>query len=740
MKKSFILLGACLLLMGYLSQIEYASASRPSTVDGLTEQKRTTSKQEIQDGVMNKIDAPTTSGKTTEVTNTKTVNEQSKSASSTSKVMEATTELLAGKEGKATYLDALFSYINSTTVSISNQYVAKSMTLRNDFTELYVGSDNYTKYYGSSTDIPGTSYQFTGTLGIKINSVTPTAASKEYVSVVHRDGKFYATRTEKSADAMNVTFDIDYTYYLQDVSIKYYTSSGQVTLITYPMLEAAQQSTTVSHQLPDLAGLTGLTKFNTVNGNYWKEVLGTPVAEFSIKNGVSNRNNLSVGDSFLPESEFEFSMTNANYVFGDMIGEESVNIRATWTKNRDVYQEITVPVKIEWGNTLAIGGYTTTLGSRLSASFSLVDAENKRVLTAGVAESDDFQVVHSSFPGQKYFSIDRFDLSNASELALSEELNGIDHVEANGDTPRRNAINEWGTRSVNTGDIVRVWTREDKNYVYENEVQNSYTDGLNSVYYEILSSGFNPLDLNKLKTTTQNIKFGMTQSELDSSIDNYLNTGNYSNLDVVKFTKYPDTSASGTTEGKIQVSETLNSGKKVTYEYTVPFTVTGELKATVATDAKITTTLGADSSKLSTDNLIETVTLDGKEVTSDNYTLEITNASSIYTDTVLARSAKIKVTLKSDTTRTTEVSVPVEIKWGDTLAAGGFDGSDRISNTFSLVNQNGLSIIAGLGNRDDSGVVHTYFPDTTYYTFDWWDASAEANDIQLTDTTNGTKH
>ncbi|MFP7307013.1 hypothetical protein SFC81_05495 [Enterococcus faecalis] len=96
-----------------------------------------------------------------------------------------------------------------------------------------------------------------------------------------------------------------------------------------------------------------------------------------------------------------------------------------------------------------------------------------------------------------------------------------------------------------------------------------------------------------------------------------------------------------------------------------------------------TTTLGIDITKLDYSKFVTNVKLGDQLLSPDHYTVSLINNFS--TDTVGNEIAKVKVTSKSDASKIVEVPVPVNVKWGNTIAISGI-----------WVNSNNHRIVAAL--------------------------------------------
>ncbi|MCZ4369806.1 hypothetical protein O3Q50_10505 [Enterococcus lactis] len=112
-----------------------------------------------------------------------------------------------------------------------------------------------------------------------------------------------------------------------------------------------------------------------------------------------------------------------------------------------------------------------------------------------------------------------------------------------------------------------------KTAVSRNEQLVKEVIGHPQAFYELTANGFNLLRINQLKVETQTIESGLTEEELSQNIESYLSTDGFDTIHVTKFIQYPDTSKAGTSNGIIEVEETLATGGTATYNYTVPFIV-----------------------------------------------------------------------------------------------------------------------------------------------------------------------
>lgn len=144
------------------------------------------------------------------------------------------------------------------------------------------------------------------------------------------------------------------------------------------------------------------------------------------------------------------------------------------------------------------------------------------------------------------------------------------------------------------------------------------------------------------------------------------------------------------------------------------------IKRLTAEPASPTTSLGIDISKLDYSKFVKNVKLRNQVLSSDQYKVELIN--SFATDTVGTKTAKVRITLKSDTSKTVEVDVPVEVGWGNSVVYGSYDYylNGRTLAAFTLYTESTPTIVASQGQSDDNLAIDAKFPNKQYYTFNWF--------------------
>ncbi|EOA3013200.1 hypothetical protein ACHY8Y_002682 [Enterococcus faecalis] len=149
--------------------------------------------------------------------------------------------------------------------------------------------------------------------------------------------------------------------------------------------------------------------------------------------------------------------------------------------------------------------------------------------------------------------------------------------------------------------------------------------------------------------------------------------------------------------------------------------------------------LGMDSSKFDYSKFVKNVKLGDQVLSSDQYKVELIN--SLTTDTVGTKTAKIRITLKSDASKTVEIDVPVEVGWGNSVVYGSYDygANGRTSAAFTLYTESTPTIVASQGQNDDNLAIHSNFPNQQYYTFNWFDLSNKQI-LKIDESNNGDKY
>ncbi|WP_165005008.1 MULTISPECIES: Rib/alpha-like domain-containing protein [unclassified Enterococcus] len=390
------------------------------------------------------------------------------------------------------------------------------------------------------------------------------------------------------------------------------------------------------------------------------------------------------------------------------VGRQTIRINVT-PKNASVSQIVSVPVTVVWGDSIVFGGSFLMVTSTVAA-FTLHHGMTPSISASFGRGTTNF--VNTQFMNQRYYDFSWFDMTNVADDAIDlMTASPTRSVEAYGQEQSSVPLARWTPQNVSYGDVVRGWVADpDKNALAENEqlvVKGS------EAYYEIMSSGYRLLEINRLTPATPTIPRGSSQEYLDSQIMEYLNILETDGVRSLRFISYPDTSKAGTSIGKIQVEEPLSTGKVVRYTYDVTFNIEIPNEAPTADPVDQELNLGEELPAAAMDVL--------KNVKDDNdapAALKATYVTVPDMSTVGQKTARVQ--LEDTEGATTIIDVPVSIKWGSTIRLGGL--GSHVTGAYSLTkNTNGqlqINSTFGESSTNPASSVHPYFGSNVYYSIE----------------------
>ncbi|MGF1919480.1 hypothetical protein, partial [Enterococcus faecalis] len=442
---------------------------------------------------------------------------------------------------------------------------------------------------------------------------------------------------------------------------------------------------------------------------------------------------VKVGDNTIPTDKYTIEELSTG--IWDTIGVQNKEVKVTFKEDPTHPVTKTVPVTVNWGNSIIIRGmYDAT-----RVAFPLLNGPNGPVIVATSGENPDNAEVHSFVEPEKgyYYKLDWFDLSNqTSSFKLSDTIDGTKGLKVYGTDKRQDSMDKWGksrTQSVHHGDVIRVYDYEpSRNMLYENNEEKNCTLGKNNIYYEITKDGYRPLSVNQLTVKDgPEVPIYASHEYLDKHLGDYIDLTRHKNIRVSKWSQYPDTTSIGQKKGKLLVEETLESGKKVDYEYEVSASIdNSEVTVTEEKDALL-----GEVQSTSYNYVVKSNT---QLVSADRYTIEELNTG--IWDTIGVQNKEVKVTFKEDPTHPVTKTVPVTVNWGNSIIIRGMYDATRVA--FPLLNgPNGPVIVATSGENPDNAEVHSFVgPEKGYYyKLDWFDLSNQTSSFKLSDTIDGTK-
>ncbi|WP_430596526.1 hypothetical protein [Enterococcus sp. DIV0175] len=253
-------------------------------------------------------------------------------------------------------------------------------------------------------------------------------------------------------------------------------------------------------------------------------------------------------------------------------------------KSNNAETTVYVPNKVSWGSTIQIRGRT----DQTAGAYTLRKKGNSYSIQSSFGMDKEYRAdgIHSIFPS--YYSMTL--LRGDGKLT---DLTGTYYKENTGNLTTDKIVNDFGTngqQSVQLGDVVKIWHKEQwRNFYTKDEKEIQYS-GKNEdiVYFLVTANGFVPYRLNQLEAKELTILMSTTNEELDEKKDELIDflgmTGN--GLKVTKITQYPDRSKAGKAVGKVLVEETIE-GITHTYEYEVTFNVLSDLNVSAKQIADI---------------------------------------------------------------------------------------------------------------------------------------------------------
>lgn len=296
-------------------------------------------------------------------------------------------------------------------------------------------------------------------------------------------------------------------------------------------------------------------------------ILGQYTNNFDYKNFIQE---VKVGNKTLNRDEYNTQLLSK--IDNEMlyIGKTGVRLRVSSAQSNNVVEN-TILVNVNWGQSIAFGGIEIpNLPAWRTAGVYTLQLEEKPqiVATPGNREGLDSQI-HYYFTNEDYYKVDYFNMRTSRKIKDTDK--GDKSVTAQGQQYPREPVNQWGRVDVNYGDIIRSFAAEkDRHWVYEGDEQKQSFARKNNdyVYYEITKQGYSLLEINRLNTKKVKVPVNSSKEYLDSIKASFFTNLDSNKINVMGFSKYPDTSKP-TSSGTLEVSEKLTTGKTITYSYEV---------------------------------------------------------------------------------------------------------------------------------------------------------------------------
>ncbi len=469
-----------------------------------------------------------------------------------------------------------------------------------------------------------------------------------------------------------------------------------------------------------------------VNAREVPILLGTSLADLRNMD-LSQFLEVRLEGQILSPSQYEWSIPNTT-ANSRIVGSATTLLDVSSVSGTVPPVRIRLPLRVEWGDSVVFGG-SRPLSESTVAAFTLHHGTRPRITLAyghGAEADNNFLPIHEGYFGLPYFRMNRFDMSNINNLHLSSNTTGNNNITATGDSTRSGiqASNNWRDVLVNYGDVVRSWVAEPDKNVLRERGRDQFINHGGEVYYEVTPSGYRLLNINRVVVREQQIEVAHTETDLQNRIAEFIDVSNFPNMRAVEFIHWPDTLRPGRTEGVIRVEETLESGKTIQYDYTVPFNVVNASLTVRAETVPIP--LGAtmdDIRNIDLSPFLE-VTMAGHILSPNQYEVSFISGEIIETSVVGVPRTRLRVQIRRLNVTPVELDLPIIIDWGDSVVYGGVNNLsvDTVA-AFTIHHGAHPKITSALGMGSFISTVHRDYVGLPYYRFTWFDMGSITNSI-----------
>lgn len=217
------------------------------------------------------------------------------------------------------------------------------------------------------------------------------------------------------------------------------------------------------------------------------------------------------------ESISDYTVTLVKGPITDRLTETKMTVKLAETASPTVTIDIEVPVTVTWGDSLAIGGSETNLGSPSKQSTMAItlhqEDEQPFVTTTygNLPVGSETKPLSGSIGNQPYYQLTHVDLSkevagkdNAKELTAGPNSLGDVSLQALGTSTPAQMVGQLGTGgklNVSYGDVLRLYTVEGFALYTKGEGPTQLTGLPNQTSFVVVTkNGLVPLYLNQLKS------------------------------------------------------------------------------------------------------------------------------------------------------------------------------------------------------------------------------------------------
>lgn len=384
----------------------------------------------------------------------------------------------------------------------------------------------------------------------------------------------------------------------------------------------------------------------------------------------------------------------------------------------------TSQVTSNYGNTVGLRGLEYAYDRDAAGAFALIEEDGTPKIVATSGNSKDNDLIHSYFPKEFYAEVGLYRMNNQSEVSLVDQKPTIS-IDAKGDDKKQDFLDRWGNRrtvSANYGDIFKAREVESKIGYTQNSKYTSLAkyQQPKEIYFEVTKGGYQPLAINQLESKKISVQQNDSKEAIDKQLQNTIDIKGNKGIKIEKFSKYPDVSSSGEKKAQVIVSQTLSSGKKVTYPYEVSVKVTTPPGKLVVKSAEFV--LGEEWNATARSRLMESaIDSDGTSVSYFDGRIGSTIPEKVAKatkngriDTILKAPVDIRFASKGGTISATS---QMTVNYGNTVTLHGYEHVHNrdAAGAFALIDENGSpKIVATSGGSNDDDAIHSYFPKKFY--------------------------
>ncbi|MBE9897074.1 hypothetical protein G8C15_17235, partial [Enterococcus casseliflavus] len=549
--------------------------------------------------------------------------------------------------------------------------------------------------FNNPTYVPYVSWY--GKLAVS-NLSAKSSSSAVSVSVSQAsNGNYEVTMTRKLAEK-NENYEITLSY---DYTLEYYVSmyispplgSGWSAWTAANTETIQSKSTTLNVSAePTSDSLTAESVSQTVN-------LGTDSNTIDYRSFVTN---VKSGSTTLSKNEYTVDIVDTSFDF-NQIGDLTVALRVTSNNDSSNTAEVSVPVKVVWGDTIV--AKHRNFQSTISA-VSLLDINSRPRLVASRGEG--FSSLSSPpIPILKIFDNNLMNpietltyTGNSTMNVMMDQWNDV-FSSINTSIEYGNVISfsvyKWGESENYNGE--NTWVSRDNQLVRE-------TEGFDEAYYELSKGGLVLLHINQLSTNSIEVPMNSSKEYLDEHVEELINMNGHEGIKVIGFSEYPDTSRVGEQKGKVLVEEELTSGGAAQYEYDVKINV---LKGLSAETVNQTMNLGTSIDSININSFVKDVKFGDEFLTEDEYNVELVN-NTLHTNEVGEQNSTVRITYQ-DEEASIELDVPVTIEWGNALRIKSRN-HQTITGLALVETDSQYEVVATRGTTEDNSFddIHTLLP------------------------------